>query len=481
MKQEIQLAKVYEDPQAIKRYEILKPLGREILGASDTIMAGTITEEDKNKAKEFLSLGAKETNPEVWASYWEHMLIAPELGRRIGRRVAESLGINPSEIEFLLYLHDIGRLVVPGAYLRNDFIGDRLLAEAGVPKGVSKNLPSVARLMIAAEALDLSDDQRRFQQPLTGQQQQKAEDYFEQLSHEQKIVNFADNLGKRGADGRLFDTEGFIAYLKSQEGRYVNLSSWPSINWAIPRRQDGAVLQAETIQKTAEWLENLGINISEILASMSEYGPRFMVVARHGELYNPRGIVYNRDSEMAKEDIVHLNKTGEEQIRQLGELLKKRGFRCVRIATSPETRAQESTAILNEQLQAPVLIVDDLDDVYAPGPYREQMSLGQLEAIGGDVYDEQRWGKYHHEQPTSVIARMHRAFWDSVNSLKTGETEVLVSHGDPVAWLANTLNSDEVPEPSQLRSLTYPAKGEGLLAIISPDNTIFTYYLINYF
>jgi hypothetical protein len=103
------------------------------------------------------------------------------------------------------------------------------------------------------------------------------------------------------------------------------------------------------------------------------------------------------------------------------------------------------------------------------------MTMDQLAEIGGNVYS-QRWKKYQHEQPDSVVKRMHQQFIEISNSLKTGETGVLLSHGDPIAWLLNTLYGELIPEPENLRDLEYPAKGEAVIVIINPDNTIYSSY-----
>src|ERR1035437_10188075 len=126
----------------LERYNKLISLGKDILSKSDIVKSGTVSLKDVELAREFMAKGAKTTNPQVKASYWEHITIAPELGRRIALQMAKtdsSIGLH--EIEFLLFLHDIGRLITPSIYFRNDLLGDRVLLGTGIPKHIVGDLP----------------------------------------------------------------------------------------------------------------------------------------------------------------------------------------------------------------------------------------------------------------------------------------------------------------------------------------------------
>ena len=121
----------------------------------ETEEADLVTQKDVYLAEEFLAKSAKETNPPVWASYWEHVLLAPELGRRVAEEaVSKGIDVNPSNSEFLLWLHDVGVEVTP-RYLRKDFVGDQILIRAGIPREVLDGLSSTYRLMVEAEKLQL--------------------------------------------------------------------------------------------------------------------------------------------------------------------------------------------------------------------------------------------------------------------------------------------------------------------------------------
>ena len=464
--------RVKESPLAIERYHRLKSLAGEILGQS----------QNPSAARRLLAEGAKVTNPSVWASFWEHTLICPVLGRKLAEESAGyGILINPQETEVGLWVHELGRLVVSGAFYRNDLIDYSILRDF-MPRKFLDNLPSTENLMKVAKTSNLDDEQLSFKTGLTPQQTEMALDYFNGMTPNQRIVNLADNLGKRGPNG-LFTLESFISYLESQEQRYVpqepKRDEWPSISWAKARRRAGAVLQAYTVKKTVEWLRETGVDFDSIIEELRDYGPKFVVVARHGELDNPNNIVYNRDEVMNPEDVIHLNEKGRIQMRDLASLLVKRGFKISNIVGSPHKRAEESVDELKNVLGITnVAFSDAIKDVYAPGPYREGMTMKQLQEISGDIYDKNRWGQYDHENQVAVIVRMKSAFWAMANQLKAGETGLLLSHGDPIAWLVNTLDADVVPSPEALRSLQYPGKGEAVLVVIHPDGSVFTRYIL---
>jgi len=198
-----------------------------------------------------------------------------------------------------------------------------------------------------------------------------------------------------------------------------------------------------------------------------------IIIARHGSLHNPRNIVYNRDEIMDPEDIIHLSDKGKQQMRHLASLIKKQRLVVEMIYSSPSVRAQESAKILSDELELDeIKIIKDLDDFYAPGPYKEGMTLDELEEIGGNVYTEYWRKKHSHELPEEIIVRMKKVFNEMVNSLQPGEVGILVSHGDAIAWLVNSLDPNQKPTPGNLRELHYPTKGEAAVIVVEKDGEI---------
>ncbi len=192
---------------------------------------------------------------------------------------------------------------------------------------------------------------------------------------------------------------------------------------------------------------------------------------RHGELANPKGIVYSRDSLMRSVDIIHLSDIGRTQFLSLAEEMKKQGKIPDLLWSSPETRAQESAEILRAELCLDrVLIKPDLDDVYAPGMYLEGMLMAEFEATAVNSYDLKRWKKYKHETAQELTKRMLAIVDKMVTKLVMGQIGALISHGDPIAFLLNYLQDGIIPNPAEIRNMMYSPKGSATLLTYSDTN-----------
>lgn len=459
-----------EDPNVIAKYEKLEALGKKIF-TNQTLSLETITKEHFELAKKFLAQSALEINPQVLSSYWEHILLSPNLGKRIAEKLETTeKSVNSNAIELLLFLHDIGRLITPPEYFRNDLIGDRLLLAIGFEKELIDALPPLGRISVLADEEEFNDQQLNFSELLKATQEKIIQKYFESLTPTQRIINLADNLGKRNADG-IFSISSFKDYLKTQEKRYSGDSHWACIHWAIIRRRGAALFQYHLVKKTLNWLESEGVDVNQILADLKNYGPKFVLVIRHGELDNPSNLVYNRDSVMKTP--IHLSTLGREHMQKVGELIKAKEFNLTKLFVSPETRTQESALELNKSLALPTETIDNLDDVFAPEPYLKGWSMNKLIALGGNVYNLPRT-----ESPQSITQRMLKTFNAAAGSLKVGQTAILLSHGDPIVFLTHFLKTGSIPDPEILRKIVYPAKGQAMVTVIGPEEKIFTLYLL---
>lgn len=465
------------EQDSINRYLELKATGREILSQSSVVKEGIVTRDDILLAKQVMIEGAK-LAPPVSASFWEHVTVAPEMGKRVAREASKrDISVNPDEVEFLLWLHEAGRIVEPPAYLRESLIGDRLLKEFGIPKKTIDKLDSIVKLTQVAEEIgELTEAQLRFAEPYTQDQERIAESYFGSLTPTQRVIKLADNLGKRDPDNNLFDLTIFRSYLKTQENRYPPDSPWPSIRWSIPIRRDAAVLQANLVEKILNWLNMNGVDFDKIHEGLADYGPRFVIFVRHGEVIRPAsGIVYNNDEVAINfgrpEDVVHISEEGQKQMFELGEVINDRGFNISRIIPSNQVRAKESAKVLADSLSMEVSPGDErFKDFVAPGIMAEEITWDELKKISGNLYDEDRWVKKHgHETPDKIIERMAAGFWDSVRKLGLGKAAVIISHGDSSAWLLNYLQGKK-PEPKDLRKSTYPPKGSATVVITDPKD-----------
>lgn len=473
---------ISESPEVVERYEVLKRIGKPIFHNSHIAKTGEVNRDDViDIAKKYLQEAITATNPEVRATYFEHLIIAPELGRRIAETVREKVdGVNPDEVEFLLWFHDLGRLASPGAFYRNDLITERLLYEFGIKEDLRKKLPPLRDVEEAAEHMDMTEEQIKAKQSLIYEQEKQAEDFFNSLTPTQIIINLADNLGKRDDKGGLFNLQSFHKYVQTYDARSKqddkNNISWPSVNWAVEHRPEAARLQALVVDKAVDWLKEKGVNINEVLAGLTNYGPKFVAVMRHGELDNPRDVTYNRDKDT---ETIHINEKGRKMMQALGETIKKRIFRIATVYTSPETRAKESAEALLKGMSSKkkFQVRTEIDDVCAPGAFIEGISLTEWLKKNGNAYDQSRWKNYKHETQPEIVERMKDFFWQISSQLKTGQTAAMISHGDPIAHLIYYLLHSKIIDPKLIPEHT-PLKGQANIFIFDTTGRIFSHYLL---
>lgn len=197
---------------------------------------------------------------------------------------------------------------------------------------------------------------------------------------------------------------------------------------------------------------------------------RHIIIARHGSLHNPRGILYNRDSLMRPEDIMHLSESGRTGIEELAIAIRSTGYKCTMIWTSPETRTVESSHILAKILDiARIETKNELDDVLCPAPYLAKMTIKDLENRGGDLYD------LCQEKPGDIVRRMEAVFQDFAGKLENGETGIIVSHGDPTALLLHKLIRHNIPDPKSLRDELYLPKSGAAVLTLGEDMTVISW------
>ncbi len=462
----------------VEKYKVLKKLGKELFAQSDVAKVGNVSSDDIEIAKEFLKRAITATNPGVLSLYFEHIIIAPELGKRIVDALGDKsyeLGVRREEVEFLLWLHEIGRLVDPAEYLRNDLIEEHLLKDFGIPEELINQMPPIETMLKVVQMMNLQENQIQGQEKLNSEQEKIARDYFYLLSPTQKLIFFADKKKKKSLNGDIFNFERYITYLRTYATNYPNSEFSDEIRGTV-------ILTIYIIEKTISWFEALGLSYEAILDGLQNYGPKFVIVARHGIFLNPSGLIYSTDFVMKKynKEIIHLNPKGKEQMSRLGQLVKKRKFRVKQIISSPSARAVESADSLNQAFNLNNLQMNDnLDDVYVPGPVAEGMTMEEHQRLGGgSVYVDTRWASYGHETPDKIVKRLQSTFETVSNNLKTGETTILVSHGDPIAWWINHQVTGTIPDPKILRNLIYPNKGDAVVVILDPQGEWFSHYIL---
>jgi hypothetical protein len=287
-----------ESPEVLTKYETLKNIGIPLFKDNIALSEGQVGPREVELAKQFLAEGARAINPDVTASFWSHVLTAPEIGKRTAELAQKGgIDVDSNLVEFGLWFHEVGRLVTPGDFLHNDLIADRLQVSLGIPRAVFESTDTLGKLLAHADTMELTEEQLQLKDGLNDDQLEQAKNYFDQLSPSQRIANLADNLSKRNANG-LFDRGAFIDYLRTQEERAARLraegqsqlsieSPRASIAWGIQRRRAGAVLQLDTIDRTINWLNDHQVDWDNVREELSDYDTKLEVVLRHGDLDNP--------------------------------------------------------------------------------------------------------------------------------------------------------------------------------------------------
>jgi broad specificity phosphatase PhoE len=150
---------------------------------------------------------------------------------------------------------------------------------------------------------------------------------------------------------------------------------------------------------------------------------------RHGEVYNPTGILYGRLPDF------HLSQVGQEMASRLAEHVKD--FDLVHLRCSPMERAQETMAPVADALGLPVTTDGR---VIEAGNFLE----GQRVAVNASAFrDPRNWRWFRNpftpswgEPYVEIAARMRLAMKDAVEAAR-GHEALIVSHQLPI-WMARS-------------------------------------------
>lgn len=171
----------------------------------------------------------------------------------------------------------------------------------------------------------------------------------------------------------------------------------------------------------------------------------YIHLIRHGEVYNPRKILYGRLPRF------RLSDNGVRQAAETGQYLKDVPLQAV--FSSPLLRArQTANEILRFQPQLRLQISKLLNEVHT---VFEGVPGEQIDRKRGDIYSEAGSG---YEQPQDIFDRVQR-FFNRVRRQYAGRHVAAVSHGDVVTftalwakgWALTPLNK------TRLREAGYPA------------------------
>ncbi len=150
---------------------------------------------------------------------------------------------------------------------------------------------------------------------------------------------------------------------------------------------------------------------------------------RHGEVFNPHGVLYGRLPDY------HLSELGQLMARTVADHLKGRDHRVVHLVASPLERAQQTAAPVAEAFG---LTIATDERVIESANHFEGLTFG---AGAGALHHPRHWWRLRNPlrptwgEPYDEIAdRMHAAARDARDAARGAEA-VVVSHQLPV-WTA---------------------------------------------
>ncbi|MEW1823192.1 histidine phosphatase family protein [Arthrobacter sp. NPDC080031] len=153
---------------------------------------------------------------------------------------------------------------------------------------------------------------------------------------------------------------------------------------------------------------------------------------RHGEVYNPDGILYGRLPEF------HLSERGREMAKMLADHFAARvaqGANIVHLVSSPLTRAQETALPISDALDLPIHTEPRI--IEAENHF-EGLKANIAEFIKPKHWVEYRnplrpsWGESYQDQVTRMRAAVEDARLKAIELGGDGAEAILVSHQLPI-------------------------------------------------
>ncbi len=169
-------------------------------------------------------------------------------------------------------------------------------------------------------------------------------------------------------------------------------------------------------------------------------------MVRHGDVYNPRNIVYGRLPRFRLSDI------GKRQASELAQFLA--GKNVSELYSSPQLRARQTAAILNEAVGCKRIRLSRLISEVRTGYEGEPNSILQGKDGKFNFYDELARSD---DETIAMIARRMTQFLHLMHRRHPGERVIGVSHADPIMILRAAVLGLPLLIDS-LRGPCYPAK-----------------------
>lgn len=158
---------------------------------------------------------------------------------------------------------------------------------------------------------------------------------------------------------------------------------------------------------------------------MTNMAKTTLCIIRHGEVLNPKGIIYGRSVN------VRLSPDGYKQMIKLGFALRNAGIYPDIIYSSPLQRTVKSSrALLKVFPNIPLITRTELQDVDQSGI--QDKKIEWLETKGTDLYNMPKLkGKI--EDQEDLANRIIKVLKE-ITQKNQGKVIFIVSHGDPIAY-----------------------------------------------
>lgn len=170
---------------------------------------------------------------------------------------------------------------------------------------------------------------------------------------------------------------------------------------------------------------------------------------RHGDVENPKKLVYPPETS--------LSSLGRTQLHKVAELFKSQGIKIDALFVSPFARAKESAMILQQELAIHEnIIIDDLSDVH-PNSWvgKPLVEYGKIE---GDIYGHPQSSEQ--ETLNHLLMRAKKGL-EQIVARDDFNSVGIVSHGDLISgidWILRT--PDRVPTYIEMKNRFYLQKGQ---------------------
>lgn len=193
---------------------------------------------DVTQIKDFLIAAAPYAHPKLRFTYFDHILLASIYAKKL-TEIIKPEGMDPAEAQVLNLLHDLGRLIAPHEYFRNDLLERLMIKRSDTKSAAFAKLPPLGRILgINKPEIKSTDD----------------------LTLPQIILHVSDNLGKFNKKGKL-NTKKDVLKLNSLKA-YDHDRIWTSERIGL-----------EALAKKESWCNELVIEEIEILEK--RYGINF--------------------------------------------------------------------------------------------------------------------------------------------------------------------------------------------------------------